>query len=75
MKELWAELQPVYQYTQNISLFSGSRPGSTDGEGYHPGQGIQGAEMGGMPTVGPRIRALQHQLKLADINDAKGRLV
>jgi len=54
---------------------SGSRPGSTDGEGYHPGQGIQGAEMGGMPTVGPRIRALQHQLKLADINDAKGSLV
>lgn len=57
---------------------SGSRPGSTDGEGYHhPGQGIAGAEMGiqGIPTVGPRIRALQHQLKLADINDAKGSLV
>jgi len=53
---------------------SGSRPGSTDGEGYHQGQSIAGAEMG-MPTVGPRIRALQHQLKLADINDAKGSLV
>jgi len=55
---------------------SGSRPGSTDGDGYHTGQGqaIAGAEMG-MPTVGPRIRALQHQLKLADINDAKGSLV
>jgi len=53
---------------------SGSRPGSTDGEGYLVGQGIAGAEMG-LPTVGPRIRALQHQLKLADINDAKGSLV
>ena len=59
----------------NIYLFfSGSRPGSTDGEGYLVGQGIAGAEMG-LPTVGPRIRALQHQLKLADINDAKGSLV
>jgi len=54
---------------------SGSRPGSTDGDGYHTGHGhMAGAEMN-MPTVGPRIRALQHQLKLADISDAKGSLV
>ena len=27
------------------------------------------------PAVGPKIRALQNQLKLTDINDAKGSLV
>merc|ERR1719245_238266 len=50
---------------------SGSRPGSTDGDGYHVGHSGHGpAEMA--HSSGPAVRALQHQLKLADINDAKG---
>ena len=47
---------------------AGSRPGSTDGDGYHLQQPAG-------PAVGPKIRALQNQLKLTDINDTKGSLV
>jgi len=67
---------------------SGSRAGSTDGDNqYHiqpPAIGPPGSEITNQPqvfcgsgnnNVGPRIRALQNQLKLADINDAKGSLV
>merc|ERR1719510_2331079 len=45
---------------------SGSRPGSTDGEGYHvgqPGHVQHEVSHSSVPGVGPKIRALQHQLK------------
>ena len=68
---------------------SGSRPGSTDGDGYQHHQsghvathvpGHLDSGNAGLPQhghgVGPKIRALQHQLKLTDINEAsKGSLV
>ena len=59
-------------------IVAGSRPGSTDGDGYHPaGHGGGGHHDNNqhLPAVAPKIRALQHQLKLTDISEAKGSLV
>ena len=62
-------------------IIAGSRPGSTDGDGYHPpGHGPPGDRghhdnAQHLPAVAPKIRALQHQLKLTDISEAKGSLV
>ena len=65
-----------------IALLTGSRPGSTDGEVHHvthTGHVQHELAHPSGPSVGPKIRAIQHQLghqlKLTDINDAKGSLV
>ena len=72
----------------NNEFVTGSRPGSTDGDGYHHTGHVshmnghvdssQNGHVGmsqHLPNVGPKIRALQHQLKLTDISEAKGSLV